>query len=126
MRPLHEAALREDHVELVDSHQVLGLREQQQVCVAASAHQREGLQQVPVSEVLACREQLALVLLAARRLEAPPGGVHLQKGVLHEVARAHAAIIAAAARSPERRRTTGRDLPAGSRAGRDRPPGRGG
>ena len=49
-------------MELVDALEVLGLGEQHQLGVATGAHKREGLQQVPVCEVLARRHQLALVL----------------------------------------------------------------
>ena len=51
-------------MELVDALEVLGLGEQQQLGVAARADQREALQQVPVGEVLAGGDELALVLLA--------------------------------------------------------------
>src|SRR5437016_6582699 len=94
MRPLHDPALRQHDVELVDALEVLRLRDQQQICVAARADQREGLQQMPVREVLARCQQLALVLLALCPIEPAPGGVELQERVLDEVARAHATIIA--------------------------------
>jgi hypothetical protein len=49
-------------VQLVDAVEVLGLGEKQQLGVAARADQREGLQQVPLGEVLAGGEELELVL----------------------------------------------------------------
>ena len=74
-RPLHQPALREHDVELVDPLEVLGLGDQQQLGVAARADEREGLQQVAVGEVLAGRHELALVLLAllAGQAGARPG-----------------------------------------------------
>ena len=48
------------------------------------------LQQVPVGEVLAGGQELALVLLARSAVQAPPGRVDLQERVLDEVAAAHA------------------------------------
>ena len=89
MHPLHQPALRQHHVKLVDALQVLRLGHQQQLGVAARAHQREGLQQMPVCEVLARGQELALVLLAGRIVAPPPRRVELQERVLDEVARAH-------------------------------------
>ncbi len=85
-------------MQLVDTLQVLGLGDQQQLGVAARAHQRERLQQVPVGEVLARRQQLALVLLALLWLQAPPRRIQLQKRVLDEVPLGHRPIIAPASR----------------------------
>ena len=45
---------------------------------------------MPVGEVLARGDELALVLLAQLRLQPPPGGIELQERVLDESARAHA------------------------------------
>jgi hypothetical protein len=59
-------------VELVDAVEVLGLGDQQQLGVAARAEEREGLQQVPVGEVLAGGQELALVLCALLGRGAPP------------------------------------------------------
>ncbi len=81
-------------MELVDAVEVLRLGDQQQLGVAARAHQREALQQVPVGEVLARGRELALVLRAALAVQAPPRGVELQERVLDEAARAHGPIIA--------------------------------
>ena len=89
LRPLHQAALREHDVELVDAVEVLGLGEQHQLGVAARADEREALQHVPVGEVLAGGHQLALVLCALLGVQPPPGWVDLQERVLDEVARAH-------------------------------------
>ena len=94
-RPLHQPALGEHDVELVDAIEVLGLGEQHQLGVAARADQREALQQVAVGEVLAGGDELALVLLALLGVQAAPGRVELEERVLDEVARAHLAIIAA-------------------------------
>jgi hypothetical protein len=59
-------------VELVDALQVLGLGDEQQLGVPTGADQRERLQQVPVSEVLAGRRELELVgfALASSRRQA--------------------------------------------------------
>ena len=119
-------------MELVDALEVLGLGDQQQLGVAARADEREGLQQVAVGEVLAGRHELALVALALLGGQPPPRRIDLQERVLDEVARAHAAIIAAPGRarpvtrspadtvrspcgSPSSRRTPG-PIPAVSRA----------
>ena len=91
LRPLHQPALRQHDVELVDAVEVLGLGEQHQLGVAARADERERLQQVPVGEVLARGHQLALVLRAALGVQPPPGRVDLQERVLDEVTSAHAA-----------------------------------
>src|SRR5581483_9811632 len=58
-------------------------------------HERKALQHVSVGEVLAGGDELALVLLALLVGQTPPGGIDPQERVLHEVARAHSAIIAA-------------------------------
>ena len=88
-RPLHEPALTQHDVELVDALEVLRLREQHEVRVAARADRREGAQQVPVREVRARGRELALVGEALGPVQAPPGGVELQEGVLHEMTRRH-------------------------------------
>ena len=82
--PLHQAALGQHDVELVDPLEVLGLAEDHQVGVAAGPDERERAQQVAVGEVLAGRDELALVGGAALVVEPPPGGIDLQKGVLDE------------------------------------------
>ena len=76
-------------MKLVDAIEVLRLGDQQQLRVPAGAHEREGLQQVPVGEVLARGQELALVLRALLGVQAPPRGVELQEGVLDEVALGH-------------------------------------
>ena len=83
-------------VELVDALEVLGLRQQHQLGVPTRAHEREGLQQVPLGEVLARGHQLALVQAALLGVEAAPRGVERDERVLDEVARAHSPIIAVA------------------------------
>ncbi len=74
----------------MDAVEVLGLRQQHQLGVAARADQRERLQQVTVGEVLAGGDQLALVLCALLGVEPPPGGVELDEAVLDEMPSAHA------------------------------------
>ena len=59
---MHQPALEQHDVELVDAVEVLGLGDEQQLGVAARADERERLQQVAVREVLAGGEELALVL----------------------------------------------------------------
>ena len=76
-------------MELVDALEVLGLGDQQQLGVAARADEREALQQVPVGEVLAGGDELALVLLAPLAVQPPPGRVDLQERVLDEMPAAH-------------------------------------
>jgi hypothetical protein len=76
-------------VELVNPLEVLGLAEQHHLGVAARADQGERTQQVPVGEVLAGGDELALVLRALLVLEPPPGRIHLQEGVLDEVPDRH-------------------------------------
>src|SRR5919202_642412 len=87
--PLHEAALPEDDVQLVDAIEVLGLGHEHQVGVAARADQGEALQQVVGPEVLAGGEELLLVDQALVGVQAPPGGLDLQERVLDEVALVH-------------------------------------
>ena len=87
-------------MQLVDPVEVLRLGDQQQLGVAARAHERERLQQVPVGEVLAGGVELALVLRALLVREPSPGGVELQERVLDEVPRAHRPIIASPAARP--------------------------
>jgi hypothetical protein len=89
LSPLHQPALREHDVELVDPVEVLRLGEQHQLGVAARADEREALQQVAVREILASRHELALVLLALLGPQATPGRVELEERVLDEVACAH-------------------------------------
>ena len=64
-------------MELVDAVEVLGLREQHQVGVAARADEAERPQQVVLGEVLAGGGELALVGRALVAVEPPPGGVEL-------------------------------------------------
>ncbi len=92
-RPLHQPALRQHDVELVDAVEVLGLGEQHQLGVAARADERERLQQVPVGEVLAGGHQLALVLRATLGVQPPPRRVDLEERVLDEVTSAHVARL---------------------------------
>src|ERR1039458_1844540 len=94
LRPLHQPALSQHNVQLVDAIEVLRLGDQQQLRVAARTYQREGLQQMAVGEVLAGGVELALVLRALLVIEPAPGGVELQERVLDEVPRAHSLIIA--------------------------------
>ena len=89
---MHQAALGEHDVQLVDALQVGGLREQHQVGVAARAHQREGPQQAVGAEVLAGRDELALVAGALLRVEAPPGGIDLQERVFDELTLSHGCV----------------------------------
>ena len=53
--PLHEPALAEHDVELVDAVEVLGLGDEHEVGVAAGADEREALQEMVGAEVLARR-----------------------------------------------------------------------
>ena len=89
--PLHQAALGEDHVELVDALQVRGLREQHQVGVAARAHGRERPQQALGREVLAGGGELPLVGRALLVGQAAPGRVDLEERVLDDMAFGHGA-----------------------------------
>ena len=87
--PLHQATLREHHVELVDSLQVRRLRQQHQVAVPARADGAEGAQQALGGEVLAGGDELALVGRALLGIEAAPGRIDLQERVLDEMALGH-------------------------------------
>jgi hypothetical protein len=87
---VHQAALGEDDVELVDALQVGGLREQHQVGVAARPDERERAQQPLGREVLAGGRELALVARAIVGLQPPPGGIDLQERVLDELSLGHA------------------------------------
>ena len=51
--------------------------------------ERERAQEVPVGEVLAGRDELALVGCTALVVEPPPGRIDLQERVLDEVADGH-------------------------------------
>ena len=101
LRPLHQAALREHDVELVDAVEVLCLGDQQELGVSARTHERERLEQMAVGEVLARGHELALVPLALLVIEAAPRRVELQKRVLHEVPRAHSARLSHRPRAAE-------------------------
>ena len=88
--PLHQPALGEHDVELVDAVEVLGLGDEHQVGVAAGADEREapaagGRRRSPRRRrgTRACRSR------ALGRVQAPPGGVDLQERVLDEVTVAH-------------------------------------
>jgi hypothetical protein len=89
--PGHQPALGQDDVELVDPLQVRRLREEQQVGVPARADQGECAQQTLRREVLARRHHLALVPRPLIGIEAPPGGIDLEKRVFHELPLRHAA-----------------------------------
>ena len=91
--PLHQAALGQHDVELVDAVEVLGLGEQHQVGVAAGADERERCSRWSVGEVLAGGEELALVGRPPVGVQPPPGRIDLQEGVLDEVALGHAGIL---------------------------------
>ena len=90
LAPLHQAALREHDVELVDALEVRRLGEQHQVGVPARADERERAQQALGREVLAGGEELALVGARARSSSQPaPGRIDLQERVLDEVTLGH-------------------------------------
>ena len=86
-------------MELVDPLEVLGLAEQHQIRVAAGPHERERPQQVPVGEVLAGGDELALVRGAPLVVEPAPGRIDLQEGVLDEMPYRHQSIDDTDARS---------------------------
>ena len=100
LRPPHQAALCEHDVELVDAVEVLRLRHEQQLRVAARTHEREALQQVPVGEVLARGRELALVRVALLPLPAPPGRIELRNVYLTKRRGLTCVIIAAAPGGP--------------------------
>ena len=77
-------------MELVDALEVRGLTEQQQVGVTSRTHQRESAQQALGGEVLAGGDDLALVGRSLLGIQAPPGGIDLQKRVFDELALGHA------------------------------------
>ena len=87
--PLHQPALGEHDVELVDALEVRRLAEQHQVGVAAGADGRERAQQALGGEVLAGGQELALVLGALVVGKTTPGRIDLQEGVLDEMAFGH-------------------------------------
>ena len=87
--PLRQPGLRQDDVELVDAIEVLGLGDEHDLGVAAGAHEAEGLQQMIGREVLAGGEELLLVAPARIGVQAAPGRIDLQEGVLHKVAFGH-------------------------------------
>ena len=87
--PLHQPALGEHDVELVDALEVRGLGEQQQVAVAAGADGGEGAQQALGGEVLAGGQELALVLGPLGVGQAAPGRIHGEERVLDEMALGH-------------------------------------
>src|SRR6266576_4694423 len=89
-RPLGDARLPEDHVELVDAVEVLRLGDEHDVGVAARPDEAERLQQMVGGEVPAGGQELALVGGPLAVGQPPPGRVNLQKGVLHEVSFRHA------------------------------------
>ena len=89
LAPVHEAALGEHHVQLVDAVEVRGLGEQHQVRVAAGADQREGPQEALGAEVLAGRDELALVPRALLSVQPPPRRIDLQERVFDELAVGH-------------------------------------
>ena len=72
-------------MELVDALEVRRLREQHHVRVAARADRRERAQQPLAREVLAGGDELALVLGPLVGVQATPGRVDLEEGVLDEV-----------------------------------------
>jgi hypothetical protein len=76
-------------VELVDTIEVLRLREHHEVGVAARADRREGPQQVPIGEVRAGRGELPLAGFAHAGVQAAPSGIDLQEGVLDEMTLRH-------------------------------------
>ena len=76
-------------MELVDAIEVLGLGDEHDLGVAAGAHEAEGLQQMVGAEVLAGGEELLLVAPARVGVEAAPGRIDLQEGVLDEVTVGH-------------------------------------
>jgi hypothetical protein len=75
--PLHQPALREHDVELVDALEVRRLRQQHQVAVPARADGRERPQQPLGGEVLAGGDELALVGRARLGVEPAPGRIDL-------------------------------------------------
>ena len=89
MHHLVRPGLRQHDVELVDAIEVLGLGDEHDLGVAAGAHEAEGLQQVIGPEVLAGGEELLLVARARVGVQAAPGRIDLQEGVLDEVAVGH-------------------------------------
>jgi hypothetical protein len=86
---VHEAALGEYDVQLVDALEVRRLRKQQHVGVAPRAHEGERPQEPLGREVLAGGQELALVTRPLVRIEPPPGGIDFEEGVLDEVALGH-------------------------------------
>jgi hypothetical protein len=88
-RPLHQPALRQHDVELVDAVEVLGLHDQHQVGVTTRTDERERLQQVIGAEVLAGGGELALVPGALGLRKPAPRGIQLEERVLDEVPIGH-------------------------------------
>ena len=86
LRVAHEAALVEQHVQVVDRLEAARDRPDQEVAVAARAHQRVGAEEVVLAEVAAGGHELALVRGALGGGAAAPGRIHLHGGVLHVVA----------------------------------------
>ena len=89
--PAHQAALVEQHVQLVDRLEAGADRAHHQVAVAARAHRRVGAQEVVLAELAAGGRELALVLGPLGGRKPAPGGIDLDEGELDEVALRHRA-----------------------------------
>ena len=82
----HQAALVQQHVQLVDRLERARDRTDHEVGVAARAHQRVGAQVVLLAERAASGRKLALVGRPLLARAPAPGRIHLEKGVFHVVA----------------------------------------